>query len=132
MKRKWLPWAIAGALLLGSLSAWITIPGVEARTAKWLARDIRPCPVFYVPDAKEWTLKIWDRTGARYISYDTSSGEEKFPWRAYKPGEVIFPFLVRVEYGWMQEGDLGGGGHIWYLGLFGLSFRLATTTSWQS
>ena len=131
-KKTWWPWAVAGGLLAGTLSGWVTIPGVEARTARWLARDVHPAPSFYVPDAKEWTLKIWDKTGATYTPYDTSTSEEKFPWRAYKPGEVVLPFLVRVEYGWMQEDRSGGGGHVWFLGFFGLSLRIATTTSWQS
>jgi hypothetical protein len=131
-KKKWLPWVIAGIPLAGCLSAWVNIPGVEARTARWLAHDVRPCQSFYVPDAREWTLKVWDKTGARYIPYDSSTNKEHFPWRAYKPGEVLFPFLARVEYGWMQEPLVGGGGHVWYLCFFGLSFRVATTTSWAS
>lgn len=124
---------VAGGALLGSFSAWVSIRSCEHKTARWLAYEVRPSPRFYVPDATEWTEKVWKATGASFIPYDTSVvREEKFPWRAYKPGEVILPFLARVEYGWMQEGELGGGGHIWYLGLFGLSIQIATTHSWAS
>ncbi|HLF92795.1 MAG TPA: hypothetical protein VJB14_04995 [Planctomycetota bacterium] len=126
-------WWIVGGLLLGSFSAWVSIRSCETKTARWLAYDVRPSPRFYVPDATEWTVKIWKLTGSDFVPYDTSTGrEEKFPWRVYKPGEVILPFLARVEYGWMQEGEVGGGGHVWFLGFFGLSIRIATTTSWQS
>ena len=132
-RRPSIPVLVVGVLLLGSSSAWVSIRSCEIKTARWLAYEVRPSPVFYVPDATEWTDKVWNATGADFRGYDTSlSGEEKFPWRRYKHGEVILPFLVRVEYGWMQGGELGEGGQVWYLGLFGLSIRIATTTSWQS
>ena len=133
MKRK-IPLAtwIVGGLLLGSFSAWVSIRSCETKTARWLAYEVRPEPRFYVPDATEWTVKIWKLTGSEFIPYDTATcREEKFPWRIYKPGEVILPFLTRVEYGWMQEAQVGRGGHIWFIGLFGLSIRVATTTTWQ-
>lgn len=124
---------IAGGVLLGSFSAWVSIRSCETRTARWLAYEVGPAPRFYVPDATEWTVKIWKLTGSDFVPCDTSaSREEKFPWRVYKSGEVILPFLARVEYGWMQESGVGGGGHVWFLCFFGLSIRIATTDTWAS
>ncbi|HXX92166.1 MAG TPA: hypothetical protein VEN81_00945 [Planctomycetota bacterium] len=131
-KRKAVVWLL-GIFVGGILSAWLTIAGIEARTARWLARDVRPAPFFYVKDTSPWTLKVWRGTGANFIPYEASpTTPERFPWRQYRPGEVILPFLARVEYGWAQEGDLGGGGHIWFFCLFGLSLRLGTTELWSA
>ena len=128
-RRRWL--IGVGTFLGGVLSAWLTIPGIEARTAVWLARDVRPTPSFYVKDSSEWTLKVWRKTGADFIPDEASpTTPAKYPWRQYKPGEVILPFLARVEYGWAQEGEVGGGGHVWFLCLFGLSLRLGTSALW--
>jgi len=131
-KRKVVLWVV-GVFIGGILSAWLTIAGIEARTALWLARDVRPTPVFYVKDTSPWTLKVWRKTGANFIAYEASpTSPERFPWRQYRPGEVILPFLARVEYGWAQEGELGGGGHVWFFCLFGLSLRLGTSQLWAT
>ena len=111
----------------------LAIQGQEMMTADKVTLRLNVVAGFRIADPVAATMKVWRKTGTNFIAVESSpTTPERLPWRQYKPGEVILPFLARVEYGWAQEGGVGGGGHVWFLCLFGLSLRLGTSTLWST
>ena len=129
---------LAGIVIIitcGYVSSFASVSQCEMSTARWLAEDVRPTRPFYVleKDASPEQRAIWDSVGADYIVYGTPAtpGEfNGFPWRSVKSGRPSLPFFVRVEYGWVQEPQVGGGGDIWYFCLFGWRKTIGRNIKW--
>jgi hypothetical protein len=138
--KKWRLWICGTALaliLLGYLSAWISLPACQAHTARWLMSAMPPNRQFVIhrQDADARRLAVWDQVDAYYRVRDPGpvmDGAEYLPWCRFGESRVRLPFLSSVEYGWVAAPLVGDGGNLWFLCFFGLTFKVGRSISWMT
>lgn len=113
-------------IALGYVSANQSILECENRTARQLAENHS----FWIlrNDHTEEACKIFARVRADFQICRRPSVQ--FPWRLVNPGRTKMPFVVAVEYGWVEEPQVGQGGQKVYFCLFGYCIEVSDAITW--
>ena len=119
--------AIVGFIGLGYLSSWCSTTACERRLTDRLATHRPPRRAFVIPESRAASQAwgAWTASGADYSVYDPRKhGPELIPWCSVEKGQIWIPFLVRVNYDWVGDAQVGGGGDLWFFCFFGLTAEI--------
>jgi hypothetical protein len=127
------------ALIAGYGSDLVSLRMCERRTASWIAFDIYQGQKFFTLKPKPGdlihlssdSLSIFKAVGAHVQPYTYSDPQfDGFPWGDVHRAAIRMPFVVSVEYGYVEVPTSGSGGTKFFFCLFGFVIPVSDHNSW--
>lgn len=129
--------AVTLLLLLGYLSSAVTRGRCERDIVGRIALETGKT-VFLLPEANDngqlhfpGSERILRSAGFR-VRHCASSQRDCFPWAGVRTGDIRWPYIVTVEWGFVAGPLAGAGNGTRFLCIFGLAIRISEWQRWAT
>jgi hypothetical protein len=128
---------VAGLLVLGYVSSFLSLGRRESLTAERVARELGTRDLFVLANDGSSSVDypgsaaILRKSGFNVRSCEGAETRlDCFPWAGVARAKMVYPFVVDVRWGYVAGPTIGAGTRTRYLTFFGAALSLMDTGDW--